>query len=331
MKINHCLIAVLALLLCSSFVVAQNFKLSQTKIFPPQNKKVLLLRQATGQKQIILFQTRLRVNTDGSPLSYHPDDLLGRSKALNNICNAVAVRKGTSKCNLCIKDDVPGEQCVARFAEAVQVFAKFRDSGYQTVPAGFSITWQNVLAPRKDGNKVIPCVFKSGPFEGYFGSLTGLRNDLSGDKGECEINDQINPLEVPALVLVGGRRNVVKDFGAKVGDLLVAFNPRTKLFTTAIVGDSGPPDNLGEGSIRLNMNLAGKTVPPTNKAETFKLSIEDTQVLIAIIPGSKGFQPAKPFTADNINQRVVEWQKQSGFTTPESFIEFIKSFQPNLK
>ena len=160
--------------------------------------------------------------------------------------------------------------------------------------------------------------------------MTNLRNNLTGDKGECEINDQINPLVIPALVLVGGR-NVVKDFGAKVGDLLVAYNPRTRLFSAAIIGDTGPADNLGEGSILLNMKLTGATSPPTNKAETYKLSIENTQVIIAIIPGSNGFRPGKPFTADNIIRRVVDWLQQSGFATPEKFIEFIKSLEPNLR
>ena len=327
---NHFLNAIFALLFCSSFVSGQNYTVSQTGKFGPQDKKVLLLKESTGQKKIILFQTTLRVNTDGAPLSYHPQDLLGRDKALNNICNAIAVRKGTSKCNLCIKDKVPGEQCVARFTEAVGVFAGFRDSNYRKAPDGYSITWQNVLAATKEDNRVIPCIFKSGPHEGYFGSLTRLQNGLVHGKGECDVNNQINSLAVPALVLVGGR-NVVKDFGAKVGDLLIAYNPRTRLFSTAIIGDTGPTDNLGEGSILLNMKLIGATAPPTNKAETFRLSIENTQVLIAIIPGSDVFRQSKPFTAENINQRAVDWLKQSGFATPEIFIEFMKSFQPRLE
>jgi hypothetical protein len=131
MKINHFLNAILALWCCSSFVSAQNYKVSQIETFKPQNKKVLLLKESISQKKIILFQSTLRVNTDGSPLSYHPQDPLGHNKALNNICNAIAVRKGTSKCNLCIKDKVPGAQCVARFTEAIGVFEKFRDADYQ--------------------------------------------------------------------------------------------------------------------------------------------------------------------------------------------------------
>ena len=314
--------AALALLFCAPSVRAQNFRVSGTGIFTPQRKTVLLLKDATSENKIILFQTKLRVNTDGSPLSYHPADPRGRDKALNNICNAIAVKKGTADKNLCLDRST--------FSEAIGVFERFRDSNFQTIPPGFRITWQNVLPTINENGKDVPCTFKSGAFKGFFGSLTALKNGLTGDKGECEINDQVNPMTIPALVLVGGS-NVVKDFGARVGDLLVAFNPKTQLFTSAIIGDTGPRDNLGEGSVSLNMSLLGATAPPTNKAETFRLTIEDAQVLIAIIPASRLFQTAKPFTAENINNRVGNWQRASGFSTPEKFIDFMKSFQPRLR
>jgi hypothetical protein len=320
MKIGYVWTAVFALLSCASLVSAQNYAVSQTGIFSPQNKEVLLLKDSTTQKKIILFQTNLRVNTDGSPLSYHPQDPRGKVKALNNICNAIVVKKGASDKNLCFTN----------FSEAIGVFERFRDSNYQTIPPGYRITWANVLPTVKENGKDVPCVFKSGAFKGYFGSLTALKNGLTGDKGECEINDQVNPMTVPALVLVGGQ-NVVKNFGAKVGDLLVAYNPKTQRFSSAIIGDTGPRDNLGEGSVLLNMALLGTTVPPTNKAETFKLSIENTQVLVAIIPASRLFREIKPYTTESINQRVGDWQRESGFATPEKFIEFMKSFQRKLK
>jgi hypothetical protein len=124
MKINYFLTAVFALLSCPSLVSAQHYTVSQTGIFSPQNKKVLLLKDSTNQKKIILFQTNLRVNTDGSPLSYHPQDLRGKDKALNNICNAIVVKKGGSDKNLCFTN----------FSEAIGVFERFRDTNYQTVP-----------------------------------------------------------------------------------------------------------------------------------------------------------------------------------------------------
>lgn len=321
LKIRCFLTVAFALLFCSFLAEAQDYKVSQTGVFTPQNKKVLLLKEKTGQREIILFQTNLRVNTDGSPLSYHPNDPRGKDKALNNICNAIVVKKTNSDKNLCFTS----------FSEAIGVFEKFRDSNYQTVPTGFRITWENVLPTITENGKMIPCVFKTGDYKGYFGSMTALKNGLTGDKGECDINDQVNPMKVPALVLVGGQ-NVVKNFGAKVGDLLIAFNPKTQLVSSAIIGDTGPKDNLGEGSVLLNMKLLGKTDPPTNKAETFKLSIENTQILIAIIPASRLFEIEgnKPYTAENIDRRVKDWQTKAGFATPEKFLAFMKSFQSKL-
>jgi len=323
MKTNYLLTTTLALLLCTGIAGAQTYQVSRTGIFPAASggKKVLLLKDPSGQKGIILFQTTLRVNTDGSPLSYHPQDPRGNAKALNNICNAIVVRRVNSDKNLCFTS----------FGEAIGVFEQFRDSNFQTVPQGFRITWENVLPTVIENGKKVPCVFKTGEHKGYFGSLTALKNGLTGNKGECEINDQVNPLTVPALVLVGGN-NVVKEFGAKVGDLLVAYNPKTQFVSAAIIGDTGPKDNLGEGSVLLNMKLQGSTTPPTNKAETFKLSITDAQVLVAIIPASRLFEVTgnKPYTAENINQRVRDWQAAAGFTTPEKFLDLIKSFQPQL-
>ena len=319
MKLKYFLSILLALPLCLSVAHAQDYEVAQSKVFTPQNKKVLLLKDANSQRKIILFQTNLRVNTDGSPLSYHPQDPRGRTKAINNVCNAIVVRRTNSNANLCFTN----------FSKAIQVFEQFRDSNFQIVPSGFRITWQNVLATVRENGKDVPCVFRSGEFEGYFGSLTALRNNVTTDRGECEINDQVNPMTVPALVLASGQNPVV-NFGAKLGDLVIAFNPRTQLFTAAIIGDRGPKDNLGEGSVSLNMKLLGTTTPPTNKQETFQLSIENTKVLIAIIPGTNVFNVAKPYTAQNINQRIDEWRTEAGFESLDKLLEMMKSFQPRL-
>ena len=319
MSLKNLLSLTLTFAFAAGIANAQEYSVAQTRVFTPQNKKILLLKNATGERKIILFQTNLRVNTDGSPLSYHPQDPRGQTKALNNICNGIAVRKVNSTNNLCF----------SAFGQAINVFEQFRDSNFQTVPAGFRITWNKVLATTKENGKDVPCVFKTGEFKGYFGSLTALTNDLTSNKGECDINNQVNPMTVPALVLAGGQ-HPVKDFGADLGDLLIAFNPKTQLFTAAIIGDIGPRDNLGEGSVSLNMKLLGTTTPPTNKLETFRLSIEDAKVLIAIIPGSRLFRVAKPYTAANIDQRLNEWRTEAGFTTPEKLIEMMKSFQSRL-
>lgn len=317
---KHLLTALLVLAFNLSVAKAQEFRVAESKIFTPQNKKVLRLKDSASDRQLILFQTNLRVNTDGTPLSYHPQHPRGERLAINTVCNGVAVRRVNESDNLCLNE--------ASFDEAIQVFERWRDSNYQEV-SGYTFTWQNVLAASKENGREVPCIFKSGEFKGYFGSLTHLKNGINGDKGECEINDQVNPLRVPALVLAGGEQPL-KTFGARVGDLLIAYHPRTKLFSSAVIGDSGPPDNLGEGSVLLNMKLLGRTTPPTNKRETYGLSIENTKVLIAIIPRSRDFRVAKPYTAENIEQRLNDWRAEAGFTTPEKLIDLMKSFQPRL-
>jgi hypothetical protein len=176
MKSVNSFITASVLLFCSSIVSAQNYEIVKTGAATQKNKKVLLLDEA-GKNNVILFQTNLRVNTDGSPLSYHPQDPRGKGQTLNNVCNAIAVRKGNSKENLCLKS----------FSEAIGVFEKWRDSNYQTIPQGYRITWENVLPAINQNGKSVPCVFKTGDYKGYFGSLTALKNDLTGDKGECEI------------------------------------------------------------------------------------------------------------------------------------------------
>lgn len=314
----------MALLISVNTAYSQTFGVSQTGTFKQgdgQIKKVLLLKkQGSTGKNVILFQTMLRVNTDGSPMSYHPEDPRGNIKALNNVCNAMSITQIATGKNL----------CRTNFSKAIGIFEKFRDHDL-VVPSGFKINWVNVIPPEKKDGRDIPCTFKSGEFKGYFGSLTALKNGLpAAQRGECEADDQINPLKIPALVLVGGV-NTVKAFGARVGDLVIAFNPKTNLTVAAVIGDTGPPDNLGEGSVALNMKLLGTTTPPTKKSETFALNIEGQGVLIAIIPASKDFRKNQSvYTIENINDRVNQWQTEAGFSGLEKFVEMMKSFRTKL-
>ena len=120
----------------------------------------------------VLFRSALRVNTDGAPNSYHPFDLEGSSKAINNIANGVAIYR------------LGGNQPVS-YRETIAVFGKFRDANWMT-PAGYRIDWQNVIAASKLGGRTVPCVFQSGDDKGYFGSLTALQNGLPlSASGEC--------------------------------------------------------------------------------------------------------------------------------------------------
>jgi hypothetical protein len=299
----------------------QSLKLKESGMFDPQKKKVILYEN-NNKKQVILFQSNIQVNTDGVPTSYHPFDLRGDSIALNTILNGASVYR--------LKDNVrisnpkkpngftDAEKKEMR-KEAYTVFEKWRDSGYNSVmPEGYKIIWQNVLIAY-DGK---PCIFKTGKYAGYFASATALKNDLTSNKGECDCNNQVDPFEIPTLVLAGGN-NIVRKFGAGVGDLLVAYNPVNKHLVFAVIGDTGPEENLGEGSVILNMKLKGTTQYPKTRKDTYGLAT-DKNIMVCIIPGSKNYKPVKPYSQQNIQSRISGWFAEQGYTTEQEIISFIE-------
>jgi len=186
-----------------------------------------------------------------------------------------------------------------------------------------------VLIPEKINGIEKPCIIKTGEYKGYFSSATSLTNGLTTDKGECECNNQVNPLKVPALVLAGGNDNIVRKYGAKIGDLLVAYNPENNKVVYAIINDSGPKHNLGEGSVLLNMKLLDRSEFPKTRKDTYKLATAN-DIIIAVIPGSKSFDTKKPYTLENISERVTSWLNKAGFETESEFIEFLNKSKVEL-
>lgn len=312
-KLRACLAAML-IWQCASAAYGQ-CRVVRSGVFRPQDQRKsvrLVTRQDdnSGAHNVIFFRTSLRVNTDGAPNSYHPQDLTGSVRAINNICNGVSVRRNGVALNC---------------RRAREVFAQFRDNDFN-VPAGHTINWRNVIAATTNSQgRTVPCVFRSGDFAGYFGSLTSLKNGLGGAAaGECESLNQLDQRIIRALVLPGGR-NVVFNFGARVGDLVFAFNPANNVATAAVIGDVGPPSNLGEGSVGLNMTLLGRTEQPTTYRDALRLDTGTSQMLVAIIPGSAAFNLRRPYTNENIDARVQDWLTQAGFAGRDDFIAFMRN------
>ncbi|MEI7897694.1 MAG: hypothetical protein WCJ26_11715 [bacterium] len=98
--------SILPFLCLSGIAIGQNLVLKEQGIFEPQNKKVLLFKDSV-RHGLILSKTTLQVNMDGTPVSYHPDDLQGKVKAINTIGNAVAIYKNLSDMNLFLDRLVP--------------------------------------------------------------------------------------------------------------------------------------------------------------------------------------------------------------------------------
>jgi hypothetical protein len=195
----------------------------------------------------LMFVEKLNVNTDGTRRSYSVRDFWGERDALNNLCNAME--------DACAGLDQDGlrqrrlttEEAAANGWPAV-LLAKTRIS-----PA---------IIPRKNGK---PCP----EVDGFLVSATALHKRVVGDV--CDIDSYVDALVTPAIVLPKNpAKGVLSEFGernARVGDLVVAWMPGAPAPVFAVVGDSGPAGELGEGSVALNGKLLGKTAPPVNYRE----------------------------------------------------------------
>jgi hypothetical protein len=306
----------------------QSLKLKESGTFTPQNKKVILYENKE-QKQVIIFKSNIQVNTDGVPTSYHPFDLRGDFIALNTILNGASIyrlKDNVRISNPKTPNNFSNAEKKEMRKEAYKVFEKWRDSDYDLVqPEGYKIIWQNVLIPYNGK----PCIFRTGKYAGYFASATALKNDLISNKGECDCNNQVDPFEIPTLVLAGGN-NIVRKFGAGVGDLLVAYNHVSKNLVYAVIGDTGPEENLGEGSVILNMKLKGTTQYPKTRKDTYGLAT-DKNIMVCIIPGSKNYKPAKPYSQQNIQSRISGWFSDQGYKTEQEIISFLEQSRGNTE
>lgn len=255
---------------------------------------------------IAVFKAPLAVNTDGAPNSYHPQDFLGERLAINRLDNGIAIRKNGRS--------VPT-------AEKAEVFKRWRDSGW-TVPTGYSISWTNVIAAGPNGK---PCVFSTGDYAGYFGSLTGEQNGLAPRAaGECAVKNQQDLRYIPAIAL-RGTQNPMIAWGAKTGDLVLALNPANGVMVPAIIGDSGDGNRIGEGSVALNMALLRVDKQPTKYSETLALDTRSQDIVVAVLPSSRTFQRNRPHTAANIAQRVEAWAAANGYGSTKDLSAFAEA------
>ena len=195
----------------------------------------------------LLFIEALNVNTDGTRRSYRVDDFWGEREALNNLCNAMT--------DACAGLDTAG-------------LKQRRVITQQAAAAGWPA---DLLAKTRIASSIIP--FKNGKpcpvVDGFLISATALHRPQMTDV--CDISNYVDAAVTPALVLPknpsGATNSGFTQRNAKVGDLAVALRLDVLKPVFAVIGDTGPAGELGEGSVALNGKLLDKTVPPRNYLE----------------------------------------------------------------
>jgi hypothetical protein len=242
---------------------------------------------ALGNQRPLLFITSLKVNTDGTKISYHPDDPTGRRCeakptatpcAINNIRNAY-------------RDHT----------RPVSDFTAVRDAGYPS-PKTFQVLSPNIIEKNAKTGK--PCLTP----DGYLVSMTA---DVAVDDGfkragDCDQSKWIDALTVPAVVLPKRTPSLPSQFldlGLGQRSLVVAVSrSATKRVVPGIVGDLGPAKELGEASIAMNRDLNGlpaKEQPKHRQDAINRFQAGRTAVLL--FPGSK-FVLDRPITGSRVAQ-----------------------------
>lgn len=202
---------------------------------------------AAPDQGTLLFVEGLNVNTDGTRRSYSVDDFWGETKALNNLCNAM-------------RDGCAGLDAAGKRARRIAT--------QNAAAAGWPA---DQLAQTRIASAIIP--FRHGKpcpaVDGFLVSATALARPHIDD--QCDIANYLDALTVPAIVLPKNpAKGVPSEFvrrNARIGDLVVTLVPGAAAPVYAVVGDTGPAGELGEGSIALNGQLLGKTRPPANYQE----------------------------------------------------------------
>lgn len=209
-----------------------------------------------GVVSTLLFVSDLDVNTDGAARSYHPDDPRGKTLALNNIANATSEIRDARGADLSCRPR--SGDCFDRYIRTFEQArdAKWAASGAPQWRSDGMIPWQKRVHGASE-----PCLIADGLYKGFFVSQTAFSADLS--KGVCDQARYLDSLVFHAIVLPG---NTQWAANAKNGDLAVVRDLQTGVTAFAIVGDRGPRDALGEGTVALAATLAKVTL---NGHETY--------------------------------------------------------------
>jgi hypothetical protein len=270
------------LLLMISVTYAAECKMTQAFMQPDGNAKGGVTSVWSDKESSSLFFIEsLNVNTDGTRHSYSVEDFWGEKRALNNLCNAMS-----DACAGLSKDALRTRRIVTQQAHA---------NGWPAAQ----------LQQTKISSAIIP--FKGGKpcplVDGFLVSATALHKPRIADV--CDISNYVDALTTPALVIPKAPSEFAQR--AKVGDLVVAMVPGTNQPVYAVIGDTGPARELGEGSIALNGKLLGRTSLPINylevrgKGEFQGRGWTVPRAIVLIFPGTRDV--GNPFmTPDRIDE-----------------------------
>jgi hypothetical protein len=257
----------------------------------------------------------LQVDADGAPNAYHRDDPHGKNgQAIEYLGNGMTIYRDG--------EPMEFELDEADNSDWLSVYKQIVRNGWEA-PPGYSVDIYGFA--RNENGKV--CVTKTGRL------ISSTSLVLNPTARQCDPRRYLDARKFPGIVVpnttpddrtVDDADPVVappfSEHGVARGDLAVVYNPETGLWKGALLYDTGPRHLLGEGSLRLVMNLRGLKRVPTSAVETNSLGIVET--VTVLFPGSAvDLGPRRTWTPEKIERAAAQRFKQWGGGTEKGALE----------
>jgi hypothetical protein len=229
---------------------------------------------ASGNTEPLLFVSSLKVNTDGTRISYKVDDPRAQHGAINDIRNALHT------------------------GATIEQFQAAAAADWEPVDKTWNILSSAVIEKDTKLHKTgKPCVMS----DGYLVSKTAdvaVADGWARD-GDCDQTKWIDALTIPALVLP--KSSPFQPRRAVTRSLVVAMTLDQNRIAYGIVGDAGPSNKLGEASVEMNRILTGLPagMVPANRADA-KLRFQGPASLIIVFTGNEN-RLAYPITPQRVH------------------------------
>ena len=226
-----------------------------------------------GARPLAFVVPDVKVNTDGTRISYAADDPRAKTKAINDIRNAY---------------NNP--------SRPVSDFEAVRDAGWKPSARVWSILSSKIIEKdARPGQEGRPCLDD----RGFLVSMTAIRAKNSGVQGDCDQSKWVDALTVPAFVLPGGSQ--FAQSGAGVGNVIVGLTlHQPRQIALGIVGDIGPHNEIGEASVEMNRILNGlpQGTIPTNRVDA-ENRFQGPKTLFMVLPGQSN-RISQPINAESV-------------------------------
>jgi hypothetical protein len=226
-----------------------------------------------GARPLAFVVPDVKVNTDGTRISYAVDDPRAKTKAINDIRNAY-------------HDPT----------RSISDFEAVRDAGWKPTARVWSILNSTIIEKdARAGHEGRPCLDD----KGFLVSMTAIRAKNSGVQGDCDQSKWVDALTVPAFVLPGGLQ--FAQSGAGVGNVIVGLTlHQPRQIALGIVGDIGPHNQIGEASVEMNRILNGlpQGAIPTNRVDA-ENRFQGPKTLFLVLPGQSN-RISQPINAESV-------------------------------